>query len=702
MKTMTNNLLKNLTATFVIFFTVGVGGAWAQDGMSHTPNCKGEDISKWDRCYGEHVFESGGIYKGEWRDGRLNGKGIYITDDGRKFEGLWKNGERVLANKNLLNDIEFQKNPNNLAICPAADFSKNTDIERTWKWNNCWGKYIFEISGLENGFTAEAEFKDGLPNGMGAYYFVKKGYKGDMYVGEIKNGIRNGKGTYYFLAEGENKGDKFVGDFRDDKKNGRGTYVWADGGKYVGEFKDDKKHGQGIYFRTNGQQIEGIFENDKLVSSSKVSNVAGFKDNLSEEEPNQSSHVTSEIGGMDKLRRNLEAKRNAAKNNQNQDNFNSNTFELERQQIANERKKLEEEKRSRAQARNSQRINLQISNTQPNANGEFTVSIKTNSDTASLKINGDEQGGKEDGVYQIKRIARAGQVTQLIVFAEDVYGNTDTKTIAVNRKITQSNQVRYAELNPAQIKSQPSKDAVAIIIGIADYKNLPRADYANDDARTFYDYAVRGLGVRAENIKLLVDAEADEIEILRAFKTWLPARVKATTDVYVYYSGHGLPTDDGTGLYLLPQRADRDFLSDTALQQERINQALQATKPKSVTIFLDSCYSGMARTGQTLLASARPITLKASAQTFPADFTVISASTSEQISSSSNELKHGIFSYYLMRGMEGDADTNKDGKITTGEMHSYLMDNVTRQASLVNRVQQPQLAGDANRVLVGR
>ncbi len=450
-----------------------------------------------------------------------------------------------------------------------------------------------------------------------------------------------------------------------------------------------------------------------------------------ENEKDTTSLVTSEIGGMDKLRRNLEAKRKTARNNQNQsqnqNNYNSNAIDQERQQLAeerrrleeenyareqarenerqqivNERRKLEEEKRSRAQARNSQRVNLQISNTQPNTNGEFTVSIKTNTDTASLKINGEEQGGREDGVYQIKRIARAGQVTQLIVFAEDVYGNTDTKTIAVNRKITQSNQVRYAELNPAQIKSQPSKDAVAIIIGIADYKNLPRADYANDDARAFYDYAVRGLGVRAENIKLLVDAEADEIEILRTFKTWLPARVKVTTDVYVYYSGHGLPTDDGAGLYLLPQRADRDFLSDTALQQERINQALQATKPKSVTIFLDSCYSGMARTGQTLLASARPITLKASAQTFPADFTVISASSAEQISSSSNELKHGIFSYYLMRGMEGDADTNKDGKITAGEMHSYLLENVTRQASLVNRVQQPQLTGDANRVLVGR
>jgi len=218
----------------------------------------------------------------------------------------------------------------------------------------------------------------------------------------------------------------------------------------------------------------------------------------------------------------------------------------------------------------------------------------------------------------------------------------------------------------------------------------------------FYDYAIRGLGIRSENIKLLVDADAGQGEILKTFKTWLPARVRATTDVYVYYSGHGLPSADGQTLYLLPQQADRDLIEDTAVAQSRINAAIQATKPKSVTIFLDSCYSGAARSGQSLIASARPISLKANTQTFPADFTVFTASTAEQISSSSNELKHGIFSYYLMRGMEGDADINKDGKITVGEMQAYLTDNVAKQASLANRVQQPQLSGDANRVLVGR
>jgi uncharacterized caspase-like protein len=83
-------------------------------------------------------------------------------------------------------------------------------------------------------------------------------------------------------------------------------------------------------------------------------------------------------------------------------------------------------------------------------------------------------------------------------------------------------------------------------------------------------------------------------------------------------------------------------------------------------------------------------------------FLLITASQHDQISSSSPELKHGIFSYYLMRGMKGDADVNRDGKITLGEMQPYLAENVGRQAAMISRKQEPQLIGDTNRVLVGR
>jgi hypothetical protein len=359
------------------------------------------------------------------------------------------------------------------------------------------------------------------------------------------------------------------------------------------------------------------------------------------------------------------------------------------------------ESSKRTEAKVSKRMTLNVSNTLPDSEGDFNINIKTNTDTASLKINGEEQGGRLDGNYTIKRVARVGQDTQFTITAVDINGNTDSKTVTVSRKTVESTVVT-ASLNPAQLKKQPARDAVAVIIGISNYKSLPRADFAKDDAQVFYDYAIRALGIKPENIKLLLDADAEEVEIFKAFKTWLPARVKSTTDVYVFYSGHGLPTSDGLGLYLLPYRADRDLISKTAVQFQEINMDIQSAKPKSVTIFMDACYSGQARGGETLIASARPLALKAQTSIFPAGFIVFSASQSDQISSSSPELKHGIFSYYLMKGMEGDADTNKDGKITLGEMQGYLAENVGRQAGMMSRKQEPQLIGDSSRILVGK
>jgi len=349
----------------------------------------------------------------------------------------------------------------------------------------------------------------------------------------------------------------------------------------------------------------------------------------------------------------------------------------------------------------SNKFNILITNSNPDLNGEFTLTIKSDSKLSKLKVNNKEIPISQDFQYNLKRLATIGQETQFVVEAEDINGNKATQTLGVIRKLKQFNTV-FNELSPVDIVRASKKDAIAILIGIEKYKSLPKADFANSDARVFYDYAVRALGVDPENIKLLVDQEAEQAEILRTLKLWLPARVKPTTDIFVYYSGHGLPTSDGKGLYLLPVGVDKDFIDRTAILHTEINTLLQSAKAKSVTIFLDSCYSGTARSGETLVANARPISLKMNEAVFPTDFNVISASQSDQISSSSAELKHGIFSYYLMKGMEGEADLNKDGKITFGEMHSYLTDQVSKHAGMSNRVQNPQFQGDPSKILVSK
>mgnify|MGYP003322425721 FL=1 len=96
-------------------------------------------------------------------------------------------------------------------------------------------------------------------------------------------------------------------------------------------------------------------------------------------------------------------------------------------------------------------------------------------------------------------------------------------------------------------------------------------------------------------------------------------------------------------------------------------------------MFFDTCYSGVSREEQTLLADARPIRLKLEDQSeVPKNFTIFSASGLDQISSGLKEAKHGIFSYYVMKGLEGNADINSDRKITNGELLAYMDLNVSQ------------------------
>ena len=375
---------------------------------------------------------------------------------------------------------------------------------------------------------------------------------------------------------------------------------------------------------------------------------------------------------------------------------------IEAERLAEERRRLDAEKAQREQEKKSSRIAIKSSASQPDSNGDFTITIQTGADTASLKIDGEEVGGRRDGNYVIKRVARVGEQNSYSITARDVFGNTDSVTVTVARQVADSRPV-IPRLNPASVKVQQSRDAVAIIIGIENYRRVAKADFANADAKDFYTYASRALGIKPENIKLLVDDGADDIEILNAFQNWLPLKVnKGKTDVYVFYSGHGYPSQDGSSLYFLPFNVDKQYLDRTSVKQKEVVAALQKVQAKSITMFIDACYSGQTRGGEVLIAGLKPFAFKADEKAYPPEFTVITASAADQFSSASQDLKHGIFSFYLMKGMEGDADLNKDGKMTSGELQRYLSEMVGRQAMGLNRTQNTQLFGDVDRVLVGR
>lgn len=256
-------------------------------------------------------------------------------------------------------------------------------------------------------------------------------------------------------------------------------------------------------------------------------------------------------------------------------------------------------------------------------------------------------------------------------------------------------------LDPLTLKGRAKADAVALIVGVEDYANLPPAQFAARDARSFRDFAVHGLGIPTARVRLLVDNEARGLDIQRALDTWLVPEIRGgATDVYIFFSGHGLASEDGRGLYLLPQDGDRTVLAKSAIDRRAVIDAVLKAGARSATLFLDTCYSGGTRGDDTLIADARPAVLVARDGEVPWPAAVLAAAQGDQLSSSYAPARHGLYSYFLMRGLMGEADVDADHSVTLAEMERFLQANVRREAGRKGRQQNPVLAGDGAKVLM--
>ena len=293
---------------------------------------------------------------------------------------------------------------------------------------------------------------------------------------------------------------------------------------------------------------------------------------------------------------------------------------------------------------------------------------------------------------------------ELLIVATDTSGNEVEKKIKINVSAKKASVEAIDRLDPNNIRQKSYKNRVALIIGIEKYSSAPKASYANRDANHFYEYAKRAFGVDEDNIKLLIDEDATAANYYEALSLWLPGRIKPNvTELIVFFSGHGLATPDGKELYLLAYDSRTAFklLPKTALMRTELFDEINNLKPKSVTMFFDTCFSGTSRDDETLLVAAKPINiLAADTNNIPNNFVVFSSSLGNQISSGFKEAKNGLFSYYLMKGLEGKADKNNDRKITNGELEEYLNLNISKKASELGREQNPQLVGKPSKVLM--
>jgi hypothetical protein len=243
----------------------------------------------------------------------------------------------------------------------------------------------------------------------------------------------------------------------------------------------------------------------------------------------------------------------------------------------------------------------------------------------------------------------------------------------------------------------------AVIIGIESYKYAPKVTYAERDASTFLKYAAQVLGIPEQNIYYLVNESATSGEFKKLFEKdgWIAKRATPNSDVFVYYSGHGAPNPKDKTPYLIPYDIDPNY-AYTGFPLSTMYETLGGLNARSVTVFLDACFSGQTRDKEMLLAEMRGITLTPRKPRLLSEkIVVFAAADSNQISSSYPEKQHGLFTYFLLKGLRGEADKNNDKEIAVDELEVYLVTNVKKTAGQLDREQTPQVMGwDKRRVLV--
>ena len=298
--------------------------------------------------------------------------------------------------------------------------------------------------------------------------------------------------------------------------------------------------------------------------------------------------------------------------------------------------------------------------------------VNVSSESAQLKVELSEGRGFAPSESRVLRVATKGHETQEVV---EVISDLNVDDI------------------PAKVRSFVRKDDVAVVIGIGSYREsvIPAVKYARRDAEVVAKYLEHLSGIPRENIALLTDANATKSDIEAYLEDWLPRRVTPASRVYFYYAGHGAPEPEGKGAFLVPYEGHPDFTSKL-VPLGRLYQTLNRLKAREVVVLLDSCFSG-AKGRSVMQSGIRPLVLTSERQLAVEGKAVVVASASgSEVTSDFEPARHGLFTYFLLKGLRGEADNNGDTMVTIGELFGFVSSHVSQTASReLNRTQTPVL-----------
>ena len=480
-------------------------------------------------------------------------------------------------------------------------------------------------------------------NGYGVCLYPNVG----KYAGDFRNGKMHGKGVFYYAD-----GAKYVGHWADHYRDGEGRMVFVSGDEFLGQFVANKIQGRGVMRYITGDRYEGNWQDSRQDGAGIMYYADG----------------SSYDGQWRAGKRHGEGLMAFA------------AGEIVRGTWIDDRYQMDFAKYAFA----GDTISLRNCNEVPCSNGKGKYAYRDGARYIGDFFNGAPQGFGT--VYYKGGDRYEGGWKQNKPHGEGIMYYVNGKVLGALWDFGKPVKKLFSEeqgKGSIVITAEQSAEVKiwAVVVGAARYVTMPALRYTDDDAYQLYAFlkSPEGGALPDYQISLLIDEDATRAGILQAMRSVF-FKADENDVVVLYFSGHGVP-----GAFL---PIDYDGVNNI-LQHEEIRNVLKLSKAKHKLVLADACHSG------TLMQAKTPINVtlekfyKAFEETQGGTALLLS-SKGEEFSLEDGGLRSGVFSYFLIRGLKGEADTDGNKIVTVQELFNFVYEKVRRYTA---NIQTPTLSG---------
>jgi hypothetical protein len=259
--------------------------------------------------------------------------------------------------------------------------------------------------------------------------------------------------------------------------------------------------------------------------------------------------------------------------------------------------------------------------------------------------------------------------------------NVQNKAVPQNDVQTEQ---QYGQNGKAgKIERRRDGSSWAVVVGISKYKysgpKLPNLIFADDDAKVFVR-TLNNLGWSESHIKLLLNEDATQRNIMIALESWL-TKTGPNDQIILFWAGHGYPDpEDPEKVYFACYDTDVSIPA-TGYRMDYVRRALEERKSKNVIILADTCHAGKLITrgeGSRGISIVPDLNKMVREKKVPKGWVFMVGADTDRQAIEHTSWSNGAFTHSLIKGLNGEADGfqsagAKDGVVTMGELKAYMI-----------------------------